>query len=91
MALTGFMIPMKVIMMLNMWMPAPDMYIMKPFIITVLPGPRAISIALCSSGQRQHTRSDYSVSQGQPVNRARPKTKHFGGTPAQHTTVDLQT
>lgn len=38
---------MKVIMMLKMLMPAPDMYIMKPFISTVLPGPVAISIALC--------------------------------------------
>lgn len=46
MALAGFKIPMKVIIMLKIWMPAPDMYIIKPFIITVLPGPIAISIAL---------------------------------------------
>ncbi len=52
MALAGFMIPMKVIIMLKMWMPAPDMYIMKPFIITVFPGPRAISIALWFRGDQ---------------------------------------
>lgn len=46
MALAGFKIPMKVIIMLKMWMPAPDMYIINPFITTVLPGPSAISIAL---------------------------------------------
>lgn len=53
MALAGFMIPINVIIMLKIWMPAPDMYIINPFIITVLPGPRAISIALCARGNKQ--------------------------------------
>lgn len=38
---------MKVIMMLKRWIPAPDMYIMNAFMTTLLPGPNAISIALC--------------------------------------------
>lgn len=53
MALTGFMIPMKVIMMLKMWMPAPDMYIINAFIAIVLPGDDAISKALCQGVQRE--------------------------------------